>query len=92
MDQPFVVVFQSLSTENAYSAQMNGSIYTIYPLLLEYFKVQIKNSGDFSDYYSKIVQFDRFLSALEQKRLENHEIYNIGAAENTWDFHIAHLS
>ena len=29
----------------------------------------------------KIMQFDWFLSVLEQKRLENHEIYYIGAAE-----------
>ena len=35
----FVVVFQSVSTENAYSAQMNVAICTIYSLFLEYFKV-----------------------------------------------------
>ena len=35
----FVVVFQSVSTENAYSAQMNGAIDTIYSLLHNYFKV-----------------------------------------------------
>ena len=29
----------------------------------------------------KIMQFDWFLSVLEQKRLENHEIYYIEAAE-----------
>jgi hypothetical protein len=28
-----------------------------------------------------IQKFDCFLSVLEQKRLENHEIYYIGAAE-----------
>jgi hypothetical protein len=35
----FVVVFQSFSTENAYSAQMNVAICAIYSLFLEYFKV-----------------------------------------------------
>ena len=30
---------------------------------------------------TKIMQFDWFLSVLEQKPLENHEIYYIGAAE-----------
>ena len=34
-----VVVFQSVSTENAYSAQKNVAICTIYSLFLEYFKV-----------------------------------------------------
>jgi hypothetical protein len=29
----------------------------------------------------KIMQFDWILSVLKQKRLENHEIYTIGAAE-----------
>ena len=42
----------------------------------------MKNSGDFWHYHSKIMQFDWFLSVLEQKRLENHhEIYYIGDAE-----------
>ena len=77
----FVVVFQSVSTEKAYSAQMNVAICTIYLLFLEYFKVEIKNSDHFSHYHLKIIQFDRFLSVLEQKRLENHEIYYIEAAE-----------
>ena len=31
--------------------------------------------------HSKIMQFDWFLSVLEQKRLENHEIYHLEAAE-----------
>ena len=35
----FVVVFQSVSKENANSAQMNVAIHTIYSLFLEYFKV-----------------------------------------------------
>ena len=35
----FVVVFQSVNTENAYSAQMNVAIGTVYSLFLEYFKV-----------------------------------------------------
>ena len=52
-----------------------------YTLFLEYFKVKIKNSGDFSHYHSKIMQFDWFFSVLEQKWLENHEIYYLGAAE-----------
>ena len=60
---------------------MNVAICTIYSLFLEYFKVYIKNSGDFSHYHPKIMQFDLFLSVLEPNRLENHEIYHIGAAE-----------
>ena len=32
------------------------------------------------------MQFDWFLSALEQKWLENHEIYYIGAAELPLEF------
>ena len=40
-----------------------------------------KNSGDFSQYHSKIMQFDWCLSVLEQKQLENHEVYYKGAAE-----------
>ena len=55
----YVVVFQSVSTENAYLAQMNVAICTIYSLFLEYFKVWIKNSGDFS--HSKINQIAYFL-------------------------------
>ena len=43
----FSVVFQLVSTENAYSGQMNP-----FTLFLEYFKVSIKNSGDFSHYIS----------------------------------------
>ena len=35
----FVVVFQSVSTENAYSAQMNVAICTFHSLFLEYIKV-----------------------------------------------------
>jgi hypothetical protein len=35
----FVVAFQSVSTENACSAQMNVAICTIYSLFLEYLKV-----------------------------------------------------
>ena len=38
------------------------------------------------------MQFKWFLSVLEQKRLENHEIYYIEAAEWPFFFHIAHLS
>ena len=60
---------------------MNAAICTIYSLCLEYFKVKLKNSGDFSDYHQKIMQFDYFLSVQEQKWLENHEIYYIEAAE-----------
>ena len=60
---------------------MNGAIYTIYSLLLEYFKVYIKNSGDFWHYHQNIMQFDWFLSGLEPKRLETHEIYYIGSPE-----------
>ena len=71
----FVVVFQSVSTENAYSAQMNVAICTIYSLFLEYFKVWIKNSGDFSHYHSKITQFDLFLSVLNIAKL----------ARKSWD-------
>ena len=33
------------------------------------------------NYYQKIMQFDRFLSVLEQKWLKNHEIYYKEAAE-----------
>ena len=32
-------------------------------------------------YIMQIMQFDWFLSVLEQKLLENHEIYTLGAAE-----------
>ena len=35
-----------------------------------------KNSDHFSHYHPKIMQFDWFLSALDQKWLENHDIYN----------------
>ena len=31
--------------------------------------------------HAKIIQFDFFLSVLEQKRLENHKIYYIGSTE-----------
>ena len=74
MGQRFCCCFQSVSTENAYSAQVNVAICAIYSLFLEYFKVWIKNSGDFSHYHPKITQFDWFLSVIEQKWLENHEI------------------
>jgi hypothetical protein len=50
-------------------------------VLLNTLKIYVKNTGDFSHYHPKIMQFDSFLSVLEKKRLENHEIYYIGAAE-----------
>ena len=66
---------------------MNVAICTIYSLVFEYFKVEMKNSGDFSNHHQKItMQFDWFLSVLEQKRLENHDIYYIGATELPFRF------
>ena len=42
-----------------------------------------KSQGLLSSFYvvNLMMQFDSFLSVLEQKRLENHEIYYIKAAE-----------
>ena len=37
-------------------------------------------------FHSKIMQFDWFLSVLEQKRLKNHEIYHLEAAEKPLRF------
>ena len=41
----------------------------------------IHNSTDPTDFANHLLAIDWFLSVLEQKRLENHEVYYIGAAE-----------
>ena len=67
----FVVVFQSVSTENAYSAQMNVSICTICSLFLEYFKVWIKKAKWFltlsSKYYAIWLIFECTTAKMARK-------------------------
>ena len=77
----FVVVSQSVITENAHSPQMNVAIQSTYSFFIEYFKDHMKNSDTFPHYHSKIMQFDWFLSVPEHKRLENHDIYGTRNAE-----------
>ena len=88
----FVFVFQSFSTENAYLLSTDEFCHLHSLLIFSWIPMlwfKFKKSGDFWHYHSKIIQFDWFLSVLEQKQPENHEIYYIG---NTWELHMAHLS
>ena len=71
----FSQLVQKMPTQHRW---MLPYVQFIHFFLNTYFKVWKKTSGDFSHHHSKIMQFDWFLSLLEQKQQENHEIYYIG--------------